>query len=77
MSLYVCENCGRAGEISTFNDDCRPGWTHGKLTKIESVKVNGPMVDRAEDAAVRRTGRSLGTLGTTHVIEAVFGQESS
>lgn len=34
--LYVCENCHRLGVISDFNDECRPGWTHGRLTRVES-----------------------------------------
>lgn len=39
--VYVCENCGRLGPLTSFHDDCRPGWTHGRLTKVESF-VNDP-----------------------------------
>lgn len=35
--LYVCENCGRLGVWRDFADDCTPGWTHGRLHRIESV----------------------------------------
>jgi hypothetical protein len=32
--LYVCENCARLGPIEAFQDECSPGWTHGRLIKI-------------------------------------------
>lgn len=35
---YVCENCGRLGVLSSFNDDCRPGWTHGRLIAVKAVQ---------------------------------------
>lgn len=38
MKLYVCENCGRLGPIpAAFEDECRPGWTHGRLHRVEDV----------------------------------------
>jgi hypothetical protein len=36
-AVYVCENCGRLGPIHTFDDECKPGWTHGRLIKVESI----------------------------------------
>lgn len=36
LPLYVCENCGRLGHLpDDFSDDCTPGWTHGRLTKVD------------------------------------------
>lgn len=28
---YRCENCGHVGPMDDFQDECRPGWTHGRL----------------------------------------------
>lgn len=37
--LYACQNCGRLAPIADFNDECRPGWTHGVLTKIDMASI--------------------------------------
>lgn len=34
---YVCENCHRSGPMGEFQDDCRPGWTHGRLLRIKTT----------------------------------------
>jgi hypothetical protein len=34
--LYVCENCGRLAPIESFQDSCRPGFTHGRLIKVQA-----------------------------------------
>lgn len=36
--LYLCENCGRLGTMGAFQDECRPGWTHGRLHRVEQVR---------------------------------------
>lgn len=36
---YVCENCGRLGPIASFSDDCKPGWTHGRLIKVTAEVI--------------------------------------
>jgi hypothetical protein len=36
--LYVCENCGRLGPMEAFQEDCRPGWTHGRLRRVEQIR---------------------------------------
>lgn len=36
--LYVCTNCGRLAPLRDLNDDCTPGWTHGRLTKVTSLE---------------------------------------
>jgi hypothetical protein len=46
-ALYVCQNCGRLAPIEGFDErkfeQCRPGWTHGRLTRVESVALPGAM----------------------------------
>lgn len=37
--LYVCENCGRLGPMRAFQDDCRPGLTHGRLRRVEEIRL--------------------------------------
>lgn len=37
--LYICENCGRLGPMTAFQDDCRPGWTHGRLQRVEQIRT--------------------------------------
>jgi hypothetical protein len=32
---YVCENCGRVGPMADLQDECRPGWTHGRLLDVD------------------------------------------
>lgn len=32
---YVCQDCGQVGPMADFQGECRPGWTHGRLGKIE------------------------------------------
>lgn len=34
---WVCEDCGRLGPMSAFRDECRPGWTHGRLIGVVEV----------------------------------------
>jgi hypothetical protein len=36
-TYYVCENCGRLAQIDGFYDDCKPGWTHGRLIKVTEL----------------------------------------
>lgn len=38
VTIYVCENCGRLGPIEAFQDDCRVGWTHGRLYRVKEVR---------------------------------------
>jgi hypothetical protein len=38
--LYVCENCGRLGPMADFQEDCRPGWTHGRLWTVDPEKCS-------------------------------------
>lgn len=48
--LYVCENCARLGTLlGDFDDDCRPGWTHGRLVHVESVSEAPLNVIRATE----------------------------
>lgn len=48
---YVCENCGRFGPMSAFQDECRPGWTHGRLIRVFEVV---PVQRGAEDTEAVR-----------------------
>jgi hypothetical protein len=32
---YCCEECGRVGPMADFQDECRPGMTHGKLWGVD------------------------------------------
>lgn len=32
---YACDNCGRVGPMSEFQDECKPGWTHGTLLPLD------------------------------------------
>lgn len=43
VGSYVCENCGRLGPLSSFNDDCTPGWTHGRMIEVKSLTSNPAM----------------------------------
>jgi hypothetical protein len=44
---YVCENCGRLGPIRSFDNECRPGWSHGRLIQVKSA----PEIDRLRERA--------------------------
>jgi hypothetical protein len=46
---YVCSECGRLGPIASFNDECKPGWTHGRLIRI-TTEVDSPVVAALEQA---------------------------
>lgn len=37
VGSYLCENCGRLGPLNSFNDDCTPGWTHGRMIRVQSL----------------------------------------
>lgn len=47
LPAYVCENCGRIGPMDAFQEECSPGWTHGRLVKVD--------VDRTDFDQLRRT----------------------
>lgn len=32
---YACDNCGRVGTMREFQDECKPGWTHGTLLPLD------------------------------------------
>lgn len=46
---YVCENCGLLGSMSAFQEECTPGWTHGRLIRVTS-EVGNPVVDALDQA---------------------------
>lgn len=51
---YVCENCKRLGALADFRDECKPGWTHGRL--IGAV-VDAPAVRAAAETTAERQQR--------------------
>lgn len=71
--LYVCENCGRLGPMEAFQDDCRPGWTHGRLIRVTTATPGGSRTDLPGQNYSRRrrqwfrpiTGLGLGAVLST------------
>jgi hypothetical protein len=55
-ALYVCEHCGRLAPIRGFENvgsECRPGWTHGRLYRVETIALpeeTQAIIDRLKEA---------------------------
>lgn len=47
LAHYVCETCGLIGPMSDFQGVCAPGWTHGRLIK---VNLDSPVLLTARGA---------------------------
>jgi hypothetical protein len=44
---YMCQECGRVGPMADFQDECRPGLTHGKLWGVD---LESPVLRNARGA---------------------------
>lgn len=47
IAHYVCENCGKCGPVRDFDDECRPGFTHGRLMGVNQ-KTAAALVARQQ-----------------------------